>query len=238
MKRYIPNQHGAWAMLVLPFLFGLAASQGKWLHIPLFLAWLLLYLFSFPLLQWAKTRRADRYRKPVILYAALLLPFALYMLIAVPQLLWFALPLIPLFGVNLYYAQAKNERALLNDIAAIVTFSLMVFPVFYIGGGDDWETAILLFAVSALYFTGTALYVKTIIREKKNPKYYFASIAYHLCFIIFGIWFLPVAALPVLSILLLRAVIVPRRAGITPKLTGMIEIGFTLMMFLLVLFSM
>lgn len=237
MKRYIPNQHGAWAMLVLPFLFGLAASQGKWPHIPLFLTWLLLYLFSFPLLQWAKTRRGDRYRKPVMLYAALLLPFAIYMLIAVPQLIWFTLPLIPLFFVNLYYARTKNERALLNDIAAIATFSLMVFPVFYIGEGEDWRTAVVLFAVSMIYFTGTALYVKTIIREKKNPKYYYASIAYHLCFIVFGLWFLPLPAAPVLAALLLRAIVVPKM-GVTPKVTGMIEIGFTLMLFLVVLFNM
>lgn len=51
MKKYIPNQHGAWAMLVLPFLFGVAASQGQPIHIPLFACWLLIYLFSFPLLQ-------------------------------------------------------------------------------------------------------------------------------------------------------------------------------------------
>lgn len=51
MKKYIPNQHGAWAMLVLPFLFGVAASRGQLIHIPLFVCWLLIYLFSFPLLQ-------------------------------------------------------------------------------------------------------------------------------------------------------------------------------------------
>lgn len=55
MKKYIPNQHGAWAMLVLPFLLGVAASKGQFIHIPLFICWLLIYLFSFPLLQGVKT---------------------------------------------------------------------------------------------------------------------------------------------------------------------------------------
>lgn len=234
MRSYIPNQHGAWAMLVLPFLFGLTASQALWLHIPLFLCWLLLYLFSFPLLQWVKTKRPDRYRKPIILYASLLLPFMVYMVVSVPALIWFALPLIPLFCVNVFYAKNKNERALVNDIAAITTFSLVIFPVAYIGGAEEWGTAISLFFVSVLYFTGTAMYVKTIIREKKNRKFYYASIIYHVLFIIAGLWLLPLVAAIALTILLVRAIILPK-TGVTPKQTGMIEFGFIIMLYLFIL---
>ncbi|MEC2346821.1 YwiC-like family protein, partial [Paenibacillus barengoltzii] len=49
----------------------------------LFVCWLLIYLFMFPLLQWirmgtAKTKvKADRYRKPLLFYGALLVPAAL-----------------------------------------------------------------------------------------------------------------------------------------------------------------
>jgi len=166
MKYYIPNQHGAWSMLTLPFVYGLMVTETMWLHILLFVCWLLVYLFSFPLLQWVKTRRAERYRKPVLVYASLLVPCAVAMIIAEPGLLWFALPFVPLFGVNVYYARKRQERALINDIAAIVSFCLIVFPVVYVGGGGSWRLAWLLFALALLYFIGTALYVKTIIREK------------------------------------------------------------------------
>lgn len=135
MKKYIPNQHGAWAMLVLPFLFGVAASRGQLIHIPLFVCWLLIYLFSFPLLQGVKTRKFKRYAQPLKLYGILLLPLIIYLVAAEPVLLWFVLPLVPLFAVNLYYARTKNERALLNDISAIVAFCLIIYPVFYVGQG-------------------------------------------------------------------------------------------------------
>ncbi|QQZ59853.1 YwiC-like family protein [Paenibacillus sonchi] len=230
MKRFIPNQHGAWSMLVLPFLLGMAASQAKLLHIPLFLCWLLIYLFIFPLLQGVKTRRFDRYGPPLKVYGLLLLPFAAYLIVTEPKLLWFALPALPLFAVNLYYARTKNERALLNDIAGILLFCLMVFPVFYIGGGTDWGIAGELFILALLYFVGTALYVKTIIREKNNPRYYYASVIYHGLFLLAGVVLFPSLTVP-LTILLARATSLPK-TKITAKRTGILEIGFSVMLYI------
>lgn len=229
MKYYLPNQHGAWSMLALPFVYGLMVTETIWLHVLLFVCWLLVYLFSFPLLQWVKTRRAERYRKPVLVYAALLVPCAAAMVIAKPGLLWFALPFLPLFGVNAYYARKRQERALINDIAAIVSFCLIVFPVVYVGGGDSWQPAGLLFALALLYFIGTALYVKTIIREKNNPAYYRASILYHVGYVVWGVLLLPFAVLPFLCVLLARAIVVPR-LSLSIKQSGMLEIVFSAMM--------
>jgi hypothetical protein len=233
MKKYIPNQHGAWAMLVLPFLFGVASSQGQFLHIPLFLCWLLIYLFSFPLLQGVKTGKFRRYAQPMKVYGILLLPFAAYLVIAEPVLLWFVLPLVPLFAVNLYFAKTKNERALINDISAILAFCLIIYPVFYVGQGESWTTVTELFLLSAMYFVGTALYVKTVIRERNNVTFYYGSVLYHLLVAAAGLFLFPSLLVP-LIILLLRAAILPK-TGITAKRTGMIEIGFSLMLYVSVL---
>ncbi|WP_171716985.1 YwiC-like family protein [Paenibacillus phytohabitans] len=233
MKKYIPNQHGAWAMLVLPFLFGVAASRGQLIHIPLFVCWLLIYLFSFPLLQGVKTRRFKRYAQPLKLYGILLLPLIIYLVAAEPVLLWFVLPLVPLFAVNLYYARTKNERALLNDISAIVAFCLIIYPVFYVGQGGSWQTVTELFVLAVLYFTGTALYVKTVIRERNNIRFYYGSVLYHLLVAAAGLFLFPSLLVPLL-ILLLRAAILPK-TGITAKRTGIIEIGFSVMLYVSVL---
>ncbi|WP_245237868.1 YwiC-like family protein [Paenibacillus etheri] len=233
MKKYIPNQHGAWAMLVLPFLFGVAASSWQPIHIPLFICWLLIYLFSFPLLQGVKTGKFERYEKPLKVYGILLLPIIVHLVITEPALLWFVLPLVPLFAVNLYYAKAKNERALLNDISAILAFCLIIYPVFYVGQGESWRTAAELFLLAVLYFVGTALYVKTIIRERKNIHFYYGSVLYHLLVAAAGLFLFPSLIVPLL-ILLLRAAILPRTA-ITAKRTGLIEIGFSLMLYVSVL---
>lgn len=108
MRKYIPNQHGAWAMLILPFLFGVASSAGKAIHIPLFICWLLIYLFSFPLLQGVKTGKFQRYAKPLKLYGLLLIPFVAYLVIAEPELIWFVLPLLPLFCGQSLFAKTKK----------------------------------------------------------------------------------------------------------------------------------
>lgn len=233
MRKYIPNQHGAWAMLILPFLLGIAASSGQIIHIPLFVCWLLIYLFSFPLLQWVKTGKSERYIGPMKVYGILLLPLSIYLLITEPELLWFVLPLVPLFAVNLYYAKTKNERALLNDISAILAFCLMVYPVFYVGKGESWRTATELFLLAVLYFIGTALYVKTVIRERSNIRFYYGSVLYHLLFVLVGIFLFPSLLAP-LIVLLMRAAILPK-TGITGRHTGMIEIGFSLMLYVSVL---
>ncbi|ANF38517.1 membrane protein [Bacillus sp. CN2] len=42
MKAMIPKQHGAWAMLLIPFLLGMVKGGPVFWHIPLFLGWLFL----------------------------------------------------------------------------------------------------------------------------------------------------------------------------------------------------
>ncbi|MDO3412332.1 YwiC-like family protein [Saccharibacillus sp. CPCC 101409] len=237
INRYLPNQHGAWAMLLLPFLTGLSAAGGSIDHIPLFLCWLLMYLFSFPLLQWIKTGKKERYFKPAALYGALLVPLAAVVIAAEPRLIGYGALLLILFAIPVYYAKMKNERALLNDIAAIVLFCSFIYPVVYVSAGSeaDWGRTTLLFILLGLYFVGTALYVKTIIREKKNPRYYRLSLAYHTLLLPFAAW-LSVPLLVPFAILLLRAAVLPKR-NLKVKQTGMAEVGFALMLYVSVVLA-
>lgn len=228
MNRYIPNQHGAWAMLLLPVLAGLAVTEAAAVHIPLILGWLTVYLFSFPVLQWVKTKKAARYKKPVMVYGSLLVPLIVVIGWLEPRLMIYALLILPFFAVNLFFAKAKNERALINDIAAVFVFCSFVFPVM-LAGGTALREGVLLFVSLFLYFTGTVLYVKTIIRERNNPRYYKASLLFHTAAA--GIAFMidPVLLIP-FSVLLVRAAVLPKK-GINAKQSGMIEIGFAVMMY-------
>lgn len=225
---YIPNQHGAWAMLVVPFLLGMFAAEAKLLHILLFAGWLLVYLFTFPFLQGIRTRKWKVYGKPLLFYGCLLLPVGASLLLLHPGLLRMVPWFIPLFVVNVYYAKINRERTLVNDLAAIIQFSLMVFVSFEVGGGTDMRLAAELFALSAIYFIGTIFYVKTIIRERNNKRYYWYSVGYHVAACAVGaIWFPPLLMVP-LAALLLRSIWAPR-TGITAKKSGMFEIGYSLL---------
>lgn len=226
---YVPNQHGAWAMLLVPFALGVAAAGPVWLHAPLFLFWLSAYLFSFAFLLGVRTKRWEISRRPMLLYGALLVAAGIVLVIARPSLAAWAPLFLPLFLVNVRYARINRERAFANDLAAVVQFHLIIFVALAAAGGGDWGTAKAFFVLSLLYFTGTIFYVKTIIRERHNPRYFAMSVAYHAI--------LPVAAgaayrswtLALLfAVLLVRAVMVPR-AGWKPKAAGMLEMALAVL---------
>ena len=222
MNRYIPNQHGAWAMLLLPFLCGLSLSGANWLHIPLFLCWLVMYLFSFPLLRWIKTRRTTHYRNPTVVYGVILLPLLTILVWLKPQLLWYSGVLLLLFIPNIYFARVRNERALLNDILAIILFCSFIYPVTYIGNETNWRLTSHTFIILVLYFCGTVLYVKTMIREKNNRTFYHLSISYHILITILASLYNLILLIPA-AILLLRSIILPQ-LKLQTQTIGIIEI--------------
>ncbi|MNI13748.1 hypothetical protein D3C73_669820 [compost metagenome] len=210
-------------MLIIPFLFGIIASAPDLVHILLFACWLLIYLLMFAVLQWVRTKKTKLYRKPILVYTLLLIPFALWLVLLRPVIVVLALLFVPLFFVNAFYAKQKRERALVNDIAAIIQFSIMVFISFRMGEGTDYGLAVKLFLISLLYFVGTAFYVKTIIREKNNKRFYYYSIVYHIVLLVLSFCLLPWVTAIAAAVLLLRAIYFPR-IGITVKQAGISEI--------------
>jgi uncharacterized membrane protein len=236
MRRYIPNQHGAWAMLIVPYLFGLIASQPRWIHLPLFVAWLLAYLFTFHLLQWIRTGNRNRYLGPIRLYGSGFVVLGGWLAVWYPILVVYGICLLPLFAVNSRFARRNQERMLWNDLAAIIQFSSAVFPAYYAGGGNDWGLAAELFLISLLYFCGTVFYVKTMIREKNNPAYYLGSVGYHVVLLAAASFFRLPLLIILSAVLLARAAGLPK-SGITIKQSGMLEIGCSLLVTILVLFE-
>lgn len=234
MRRYIPNQHGAWAMLVVPFLLGMFTANPGWIHLLFFIGWLLAYLFSYPLLQWMKTGKSERYRQPVVLFAAVLLPVAAALLWLRPELIWYGLMLVPLFTVNTYFARRNRERAFWNDIAAIVQFCTVVYPAYALGEGDDWRLAAELAVVCFLYFAGTVFYVKTMIRERGNPIYYAGSVGYHVVLLVLSVCTRPYLLLLPLGLVLVRAVICPK-TRMSIKQSGILEVGISVIVLISVL---
>ena len=58
MKLVIPKQHGAWAMLVIPFLLSSILGKPTMYHISIVLAWFFIYLATYPFLMYiAKAKK-------------------------------------------------------------------------------------------------------------------------------------------------------------------------------------
>lgn len=226
-RQFLPPQHGAWAMLVVPYVAALLVAGATWVDLPLLGAWVSGYLLSYYALQALKSRRPRRYRDQLALYAALTLPLAALVVWARPAVLWYAPAYAALLSVNAWYAWRRRERALPNDLAAVAQSCLMVLLVAAVAGvGASAMTGV--FAACALYFTGTAFYVKTMIRERHNPAYLRWSAGYHVAALGFSVWLGP-ALTGFFVWALIRSWALPRRR-LTPKHVGLIEIGNCLLL--------
>ena len=163
---WVPNQHGAWAMLVTPLLVGILAAGPSWPHLPLAAFWILGYFAFFATGLWLKSRRRQRYRPPVLVYSAGATLAGLVTLAVDWHLIrWAPLFIVPL-GVGLVASAIRDERSLWSGISTTVGSSLMTLVAFDAGGGTDFARAWLLAGILAVYFAGTVLYVKTLIRER------------------------------------------------------------------------
>jgi hypothetical protein len=222
LRRFLPPQHGAWAMLAVPYLAGVLTAGFAWPDVPLLGAWLAGYLLSYYVFQAVKARRAGRYRAQLVLYTAVAAPLTVLVVAARPQVLWYAPAYAVLLAVNTWYAWRRRERALTNDVAAVLQSCLMVLVVATVAGTAP-ARVLAVFGLCVAYFAGTVFYVKTMIRERGNPAYRRWSIGYHLlAFAVaccLGPW---IAAL--FGWLLVRAAVLPGRDW-HPKRVGVVEIA-------------
>lgn len=184
-KIVIPHEHGGWAMISVPFLFGVMAGTPRLSHILLFIAWLFLYLASYPLLQAIKRKKQRTHLlKYTVIYGVIAIAALLYPLINKPQLFYFGIPFLFLLSVNIWHVKQKAERAILNDFCAIMIFSLGG-AASYLYGGGGWDAEMLIIVIyNLIYFMGTALFVKTIFRERGNSVWEKAAKIYHIFILI------------------------------------------------------
>ncbi|MFI1679613.1 YwiC-like family protein [Streptomyces sp. NPDC020607] len=247
LRSWLPNQHGAWAMLAVPFAAGVFLGDGpgdgpRWPHLPLFAAWLAGYVTAFHVQQWLRLRRLSRnpgaprrHVRPALAAAAVSAVFGVPLLFAYPWLLLVAACAAPFVAVNTWYAWRNRERALLNGLAAVVPACGMLLVTLRMGGGElseGWRPAL----ACLLFFAGTVPYVKTMIRERDSRAYYRASVTYHALAV-------PVAYVlsPWLAVLfaayLVRAAVLPGK-GLRVPVVGAVEVmgAVLLLTGLLVLF--
>lgn len=218
-KGWIPNYHGAWAMISIPVILGIILSGFRAEHILLLAFWWLGYFAYFAISQWLHFRYDRQYLPPAKFYFILLIPLGLTLAMVAPYLLWWFLLYIPLIAIGIWAAKTRQDRHFLNDAAAVIAASLTL-PIAFDLGTSGAKFAIFsnssLFGLSwffthleegqkalkfkwiivwtwtlfiGAYFLGTVLYVKTLIRNRKSDFYLIASILYHLIFLFLAIVF-------------------------------------------------
>ncbi|MEU5942795.1 YwiC-like family protein [Micromonospora sp. NPDC047548] len=235
IRRFVPPQHGAWAMLLLPYAVGVALVGPRWPHLPLLGAWLAGYLLSYYAFQAIKTRRPRRFADQLLAYGLVTAPLAVAVLLARPTVLWYAPIYAVLLTVNAGYAWRRRERALLNDLASAAQSCLLVFVVATISG-VPLADVVPAFLALVLYLVGTVLYVKTMIRERGDAGYLRLSMGFHVVALIAAAW-LDMLLAPVFLLLLARAVTLPARR-LRPVQVGVIETVCCLLVLVVVLIAL
>lgn len=246
---WLPQQHGAWAMLLVPAIVGAARAGFDWLQGVLLLAMLAAYgLFNAAGLA-VRARHRGRLVRPITTYGGIAAVLGVVALVTHPALLLWLTLYLPLGLVTGYLTWRRRERSLLNDGTTILAACAFAGVMFQAGPGRqglatlEWlgEWRVMLWVIVALfaYFFGTALYVKTMIRERTNETYHRASVWYHAAWAAFwaisGSIGVSVGAATriglVVAFLLLTArakVMAGRR--VKPLYIGLGEIGFSLLM--------
>lgn len=218
-KPLISNQHGALVMAFVPFLYAILQTETRFAHLWLGLAWLFAYLFSYPFLALFRHKETQKYRRWAWIYASLSLLFALPLLFEQPAVLQFLLPSLPLVGVQIYYTRRKNERHLYNDIAGILIFGVVGMAAAYLVT-QQYDWAVL--REPTLFFIATTLYIKSVARERKNPRYKHASWALHIFCAAYYALLGYIGLVLAYGIALLRAILVPK-LHLNIKQIGMLE---------------
>lgn len=216
-------------MLVVPPVVGGVVGGWSWRHVLLLVAWLVGYLAFHAAGLWLRSGRRARYRRPVLAYGAAALVLLAALLLTSPGLLRWAPVFAVLLAVSLVASWRRADRSWWND-AVTVGAACLLTPV--AAGmstreptpGAVWTAT----AVLAAYFLGTVPYVKSLIRERDDPRVRRASVAYHVVVAVVGALVDPLLGV-VGALLAVRALVVPWRwPGLRPGVIGAGEVVATL----------
>ena len=214
-RAWVPGQHGAWSMLVMPAIVGWVVGGFSWVNLLFIPSWWGAYLTYWAWSQWLRTRSARKRALllvPLIVYTAWTGLLGLVTLVAAPYLLQWLVPMLPLLAIALWEVWRGRERSLPSGLATTAAASLMAAVTYslavrgaggFLGtGGNDaalpgaspngglhgWPWMWLVTASTAAYFCGTVPYIKSMIRERFNNRLLGATVAAHAVAAAVAVW--------------------------------------------------
>lgn len=228
LRLTVPNQHGAWAFLAVPLLLAFVLAGWTLTGSAFAAAWVLAYPASFFLgravvTRWRRgswTRLAKRDLHHALPWIAGAGALAAALVVLRPWLLGVGLVMAGAWGVSLWLTRTGHERGVSNDLLLVAQAALAVPLLWAVTinappPADAWFAA----ALCAVFFTGSVLHVKSLIREAGDRRWFVGSRAYHLAALGLGLaspWLLlPFGAAAV------RAFAVP--GGSKPAVIGAVE---------------
>ena len=231
-----PPQHGAWAFTIIP-LFAAFIVDGVTAVTALFaVAWVAAYPSSYYSTQsfaarirkrsW--TTRAKRELRNGVPWMAITAMPAIALVILRPAIVVPGLVLVLMWLISVVMTSRGKERAFTNDFLLVV-MAASAIPLMYWLNNPGEPLPMIIWQISfvtLVYFTGSVIHVKALIREAKNRRWHYGSIAFHVA----G---LGTAALSPWNLLvfiptLVRTMVM--RPGLAPIRIGLVEILMSLLL--------
>lgn len=235
-----PPQHGAWAFLIVPAVIVSFLGAGNGIGLIFFFTWVSGYPVSY-FLGRAIIARIRRGRwttkaKGELQSATPWLILSFFgvssLVVLRPWLLLYGIAVIALWSISIYLSWAGRERGITNDLLLVGLASMEPVLMYQVakdhGSLSDIPHSIWIAALmSLLFFAGSVIHVKSLIREVKNRNWHIGSLVYHLVVLLVLLvlarpWYLAVP----FALALLRTIIV--KPGLRPGTLGIVELGVSI----------
>jgi hypothetical protein len=232
----VPNQHGAWAFLAVPLVLGFLVAGWSVVTGLFAVAWVLAYPASYYLgrgvvIRWRRgtwSRLAKRELSAAVPWIVFTAVPAVVLVVLRPWLVWVGAALGGLWAVSVWLTRTGHERGASNDLLLVAQAAVAV-PLMWgiatdtpdLGVGDPAAADAWLAAfICLVFFTGSVLHVKSLIREADDRRWAIASRVFHVAALGMGL-ISPWLLLP-FGVAAVRAFAVP--AGSRPAVIGAVEI--------------
>ena len=212
-------------------------GAGNWLGWIFLITWIGAYPFTYfasraivaRSRRGSWTSRATRELRNAVEWSFIALVGSVILIANRPWIVLSGTVIILIWGLSTYLSWAGHERGIYNDVLLIALASAAPVLMYQVANdkkslGDVPHAIWIASLLSLLYFFGSVLHVKALIREAKNPIWHWGSVLFH-ALVVAGLlsfsqpsWL----ALPFVLGLVRTTVMKP---GLRPGRIGMIE-GF------------
>lgn len=232
-RPWFPRQHGAWAMLAVPLLLGIAVTTPAGWHLVLALAAVTGYLAAATAQAWLRARKRPSFIPSLAAYAAIFSASSLALLRTFPELVLAAVVVVPMGALVFGGARPGTPRDLVNSLAQTAIALTLVPAAALVSGSWELDAVVRATLVAGGYLIGTVLVVRSVIRQRGNRGFAALSIGFHVAATVLAVATLPWPYAVYFAALTGRAAMLPlaerRLAGtarpLRPVQVGMVEIA-------------